>query len=47
VGLFFINRDLITVLFFDPRGRFMLGIAVASLLTGIAAMRALIKKNLR
>jgi tight adherence protein B len=46
-GLFLINRDLITVLFFDPRGRFMLGIAIASLLTGIAAMRALIKKNLR
>ena len=47
VGLFLINRDLMTVLFFDPRGRFMLGIAVASLLTGIAGMRALIKKNLR
>jgi tight adherence protein B len=47
VGLFLINRDLITVLFFDPRGRFMLGIAVASLLTGLAAMRALIKKYLR
>ena len=47
VGLFLIDRDLMTVLVFDPRGRFMLGIAVASLLTGIAAMRALIKKNLR
>jgi tight adherence protein B len=47
VGLFVINRDLIAVLFIDPRGRFMLGIAVASLLTGIAVMRALIKKNLR
>ena len=47
VGLFLINRDLITVLFFDPRGRFMLGIAVASLVTGLAAMRALIKRNLR
>ena len=47
VGLFLINRDLITVLFSDPRGRFMLGVAVASLLTGIAAMRALIKRNLR
>jgi tight adherence protein B len=46
-GLFLINRDLIAVLFVDPRGRFMLGIAVASLLTGIAVMRALIKKNLR
>jgi Flp pilus assembly protein TadB len=47
VGLFLINRDLISVLFIDPRGRFLLGIAVASLLTGLAAMRALIKKNLR
>ena len=47
VGLFLINRDLMTVLFFDPRGRFMLGIAVASLLTGIVGMRALIKRNLR
>jgi Flp pilus assembly protein TadB len=46
VGLFVINRDLISVLFIDPRGRFLLGIAVASLLTGLAAMRALIKKNL-
>ncbi len=47
VGLFLINRDLMSVLFFDPRGRFLLGIAVTSLLTGIAAMRALIKRNLR
>ena len=47
VGLFVINRDLISVLFIDPRGRFLLGIAVASLLTGLAAMRALIKRNLR
>ena len=47
VGLFLINRDLTSVLFIDPRGRFLLGIAVASLLTGLASMRALIKKNLR
>jgi Flp pilus assembly protein TadB len=47
VGLFLINRDLTSVLFIDPRGRFLLGIAVASLLTGLATMRALIKKNLR
>jgi tight adherence protein B len=47
VGLFVINRDLTSVLFIDPRGRFLLGIAVASLLTGLAAMGALIKKNLR
>jgi len=31
----------------DPRGRFMLGIAAASLLAGIASMRVMIKKNLR
>ena len=47
VGLFLINRDFTSVLFIDPRGRFLLGIAVASLLTGLATMRALIKKNLR
>jgi tight adherence protein B len=47
VGLFVINRDLTAVLFTDARGRFMLGIAVASLVSGIAAMRALIKRNLR
>ncbi len=47
VGLFLINRDLTSALFVDPRGRFLLGVAVASLLTGLAAMRALIKKNLR
>ena len=47
VGLFVINRDLTSVLFIDPRGRFLLGIAVASLVTGLATMRALIKKNLR
>jgi tight adherence protein B len=47
VGLFLINRDLTSVLFTDPRGRFMLWIAVASLLSGIVAMRALISRNLR
>jgi Flp pilus assembly protein TadB len=46
-GLFLINRDLVSVLFFDPRGRFLLGIAIASLLTGIAVMRAMIMRNLR
>ena len=46
-GLFLINRDLVSVLVVDPRGRFMLGIAAASLLAGIASMRVMIKKNLR
>jgi Flp pilus assembly protein TadB len=46
-GLFLINRELMSVLFTDPRGRFMLSVAVASLLSGIVVMRALIRKNLR
>jgi tight adherence protein B len=46
-GLFLINRQLMSVLFVDPRGRFMLGLAVVCLLLGVATMNALIKKNLR
>jgi tight adherence protein B len=47
VGLFLINRELMSVLFADPRGRFMLGVAVGSLLLGIVVMKAMIKKSLR
>ena len=32
VGLFLINRDLTSVLFIDPRGRFLLGIAIARMI---------------
>ena len=46
-GLFLINRELMSVLFVDPRGRLMLGIACISLLVGVAAMKAMIKSNLR
>lgn len=46
-GLFLINRELMSVLFVDPRGRFMLGIAVVCLLLGVVAMRAMISKNPR
>jgi tight adherence protein B len=46
-GLFLINRELMSVLFVDPRGRLMLGIACISLLLGVAAMKAMIKSNLR
>jgi tight adherence protein B len=46
-GLFLINRELMSVLFVDPRGRFMLGLAIVCLLSGVAAMRVLISKNLR
>jgi tight adherence protein B len=47
VGLFLINRELISILFIDPRGRFMLGVAVVSLLFGIAVMKVMIRKSLR
>jgi tight adherence protein B len=46
LGLFVINREVMSVLFVDPRGRFMLGIAVASLLLGIAVMRIMIRRSL-
>ena len=46
-GLFLINRDLMSMLFVDPRGRFILVLAVVCLLSGVAAMRVLIRKNLR
>jgi tight adherence protein B len=47
VGLFLINRQVMSILFVDPRGRFMLGVAVVGLLLGIIAMKAIIKKSLR
>jgi Flp pilus assembly protein TadB len=47
VGLFVVNRELMSVLFIDPRGRFMLELAIGALLSGIVAMRALIRRNLR
>jgi tight adherence protein B len=46
-GLFLINREIMSVLFVDPRGRFMLGLAIKSLLLGIAVMKAIIKRSLR
>jgi tight adherence protein B len=47
VGPFFINRDLMSILFVDPRGRLMLGLAIVCLLLGIAAMKVMIEKSLR
>lgn len=47
IGLFLINRELMSVLFADARGRQMLAIACVSLLLGIAAMKAIIKSSLR
>ena len=42
-----INHDLMVTLFTDPRGRFMVGLALASLLSGVAVMTWMIKKSLR
>jgi tight adherence protein B len=47
LGLFLINREVMSILFVDPRGRFMLGVAIVSLLLGIAVMKAMIMKSLR
>jgi tight adherence protein B len=45
--LFLFNPTLMSVMFHDPRGRFMLGLAFAILVTGIAVMAAIIKRSLR
>ena len=47
VGLFLINRQVMSILFVDPRGRFMLGVAAVSLLLGIIVMKTMVKKTLR
>src|SRR5215469_3277249 len=47
LGLFLINREVMSVMFVDPRGRFMLGVATVSLLLGVVVMKAMIKKSLR
>lgn len=46
-GLFLINRDMMSVLFVDPRGRFMLEVAVTGLVLGIVVMKAMIRRTLR
>jgi Flp pilus assembly protein TadB len=38
---------MMTLLFVDHRGRFMLGIAIVMLLLGIATMSAIIRRTLR
>jgi tight adherence protein B len=45
--MYVINRDLTSALFVDPRGRFMLGIAFVSLVTGLTMMAVMIKRALR
>ena len=45
--LFTLNPSLMSILFHDSRGRYMLGLAALSLLTGIAVMALIIKRTLR
>jgi tight adherence protein B len=45
--IFFLNRELMSTLFADPRGRFMLGVAFLSLVTGIIVMAVMIKRSVR
>src|SRR6266478_1535112 len=45
--LFTLNPALMSILFDDPRGRYMLGLAALSLLTVIAVMALIIKRTLR
>ena len=45
--MYLFNRPLMSILFLDPRGRFVVGLALLSLLAGIAAMVFIIKRSLR
>ncbi len=45
--MYFLNRDLASVLIVDPRGRFMVGVAFLSLLVGLATMSMIVKRALR
>jgi tight adherence protein B len=45
--LLFLNPGLMSVLFNDPRGRYMLGMALLSLAIGIAVMAVIIRRSLR
>jgi tight adherence protein B len=46
-GLWLINPAFMSVLFYDPRGRFMIGLAFLSLLTGVVVMMLMVKRSLR
>jgi tight adherence protein B len=46
-GLYLVKPDMMALLFADRRGRFMLGVAIVSLLLGIATMGAIIRRTLR
>jgi tight adherence protein B len=45
--MYVINRDLATALLVDPRGRFMVGVAFLSLVTGLTTMAVIVRRALR
>jgi tight adherence protein B len=45
--MYVLNPKLMSILFSDPRGRFMVGMALLSLVAGIIGMVVIIKKSLR
>lgn len=45
--MYALNRDLMQSLLNDPRGRFMVGIAFLSLVTGLATMGVIVRRALR
>ncbi len=46
-GLYLVKPDMMALLFADHRGRFMMGVAIVSVLLGIATMSAIIRRTLR
>ena len=46
-AMYVLNRSLLLPLFVDPRGRFMLGLAFLSLLTGLTLMYVLVRRAVR
>ena len=45
--LFFLNPSLMSVLLNDPRGRFMMGMAILTLAIGVSVMAVIIRRSLR
>jgi tight adherence protein B len=46
-AMYVLNRELIVTLFVDPRGRFMVGVMLVSLVTGLMTMASMIKRAVR
>ena len=46
-AMYMMNSDLVRPLFADPRGRFMLGLAFVSLLSGLTVMFVLVRRAVR